>query len=258
MDRILVTGAKGQLGWTIGQISEFYTDFDFVLKDTKALDITQPEKVDYVLDNGHYTYCINCAAYTDVEGAEKDPKKAFAINAEGVRNLAEACKRNQTILIHVSTDYVFDGEKEEGYTVDDKTNPINEYGKSKLKGEQYIQEIWGDHYIVRTSWLYCRVYGKNFYRTIAEKAGNGEQLKVVDNQFGRPTDTFELAEHILSDIIFNKKPFGLYHFSDGDVMSWYEFAEMILKENGLKRDESLQRVKEYRTLAKRPIFVNLK
>jgi dTDP-4-dehydrorhamnose reductase len=240
------------LGWTIGQISEFYKDYEFVLKDAHTLDITKPEMVDYVLDNGHYKYCINCAAYTDVEGAEQNPETAYAVTAEGVKYLVEACKRSQTKLIHISTDYVFDGEKEEGYTVHDKPNPINEYGRSKLKGEQYIQDIWDDHYIVRTSWLYCRVYGKNFYRTIAEKAGNGETLKVVDNQFGRPTDTFELAEFILGDIITNKKQFGLYHFSDGDVMSWYGFAEMILEENGINKSGVLERVTEHRTLADRP------
>jgi len=140
--KVLVTGAKGQLGKTINELyskNELGLDFTFVTKED--LDITDVETVKAVFSKNKFDYCINCASYTNVEQAEKASKLTFKINAEGVKYLAKACKRSNTILIHISTDYVFDGEKETPYTIQDKPNPINEYGKSKWLGEQHIQEI---------------------------------------------------------------------------------------------------------------------
>lgn len=252
MIRILVTGSNGQLGWTIQQMAKDYPDISFVFKDSTELDITDKTQVEGIFNTYSFDYCINCAAYTNVEEAETHPNRAFAINAEGARKLAKSCKKKGTILINISTDYVFDGEKGAPYTVNDAPNPINEYGKSKLKGEQYIQEIVGNYFIVRTSWLYCKAYGKNFYRTILEKAKTEKVLYVTDQQTGCPTNTFNLAGYLLETIIKNKKEYGIYHYTDGKVMTWYGFAKRILKENDLERKISLEKAKDFRTFAPRP------
>ena len=157
-------------------------------------------------------------------------------------------------MIHISTDYVFDGEKENAYTIVDTPNPINEYGKSKLAGEKFIQQIQPNHYIVRTSWLYSKKHGHNFYRTILRKALAGEDLFVTDAQKGCPTNTEALAKFILKEIVRGNKPFGLYHFTDGKPMTWYDFAQQILDENGLTNKVKLVLDANYRTFAKRPKY----
>ena len=161
MSEILVTGANGQLGRCLQKISKEYSDDAFFFKDSKELDIIDIDRIDALYMANDFEYCINCAAYTNVEQAEKKPELAFLVNAEGVKNLADVCNKYDVTLIHISTDYVFDGEKESPYLPTDKTNPINQYGKSKLKGEEYIQEIMSKYHIVRTSWLYSQ-FGKNF------------------------------------------------------------------------------------------------
>ena len=251
--KVLLTGANGQLGKTIEELyskNELGLDFTFVTK--KELDITKKKEINSFLTNNNFHYCINCAAYTNVEQAEKTPEIAFKVNAEGVKWLAKACKQTNTILIYISTDYVFDGEKKEPYTPSDVPNPINEYGKSKLLGEQYIQEIMDNYFIVRTSWLYSKKYGKNFYRTILEKAKKEDELFVTDEQLGCPTDTVNLSKYILGLIKEKKTNFGIYHFSDEKVMTWYDFAEQILLENHLKSKTELVKANNYITFAKRP------
>lgn len=191
---VLVTGASGQLGKTIHELfseNNIGLDFTFVIK--QELDITRRENLISFFNQNMFDYCINCAAYTNVEQAEITPESAYKINAEGVKNLAEACKETNTILIHISTDYVFDGEKKEPYTADDVTNPINEYGKSKLQGEIYIKDILSNYFIVRTSWLYSKKYGNNFYRTIINKAKTEKQLSITTEQIGCPTDVVNLS-----------------------------------------------------------------
>ena len=253
MKRILVTGASGQLGLCIQKIHKQYTDLDFVFMNSKELDITNLKMVREVIGLSSFDYCINCAAYTNVEQAEKQPEKAFAVNGEGVKNIALACKANKVVLIHISTDYVFDGEKKAPYSTQDKPNPINEYGKSKLLGEQYVQQILKRYYIVRTSWLYSE-FGKNFYKTILEKAKTEKLLYVTDQQIGCPTDAINLAKFILEDIILKRTAFGLYHFTDGVAMTWYMFAEKILAENKMNMGIKLEKAKEFSTFAKRPRY----
>ncbi len=254
MKKVLVTGASGQLGWTIQQISSNYPEIEFVFKSSLHLDITDENLVESTFNKGNFDYCINCAAYTNVEQAEKTPEVAFKVNAEAVKNIANACKKNDVTLIHISTDYVFDGEKKEPYTVYDTPNPLNEYGKSKLKGEQNIQQILSNYYIVRTSWLYCKVYGKNFYRFVLDKARKGENLKIVDNQISCPTDTFNLSKFLIKGLVASKKSFGLYHYSDGQPMSWYEFAKEIIFLNDLGSKAKLIAIQDYCTFASRPAF----
>ena len=252
MTRVLVTGSGGQLGKTFKEFIIDYKEGVFDFKTSQELDITVSEKVDWTLKKGDYDYCINCAAYTNVEQAEKYPEKAFLVNAEGVKNLAEACKDHKTTLIHISTDYVFDGTKEKPYIVGDLTNPINEYGKSKLNGEKYIREILSNYYIIRTSWLYSKKYGHNFYRTILPKAEQGAELKITDEQKGCPTNTETLAKFVLEEVIFGNQAFGTYHVTDGEPMTWFDFAKHILKENKLTHRANLVLDRNYRTFAKRP------
>ncbi|MEC3906292.1 dTDP-4-dehydrorhamnose reductase [Tamlana sp. 2201CG12-4] len=253
--KILVTGAGGQLGKTI---EELYKDNDqdlgFVFTNKTILDIANKVALEEFFLNNKFDYCINCAAYTDVEQAEKTPKIAFKVNAEGVKNLAEACKDSKTVLIHISTDYVFDGEKEAPYTIDDIPNPINEYGKSKLLGEHYIQDILDQYFIVRTSWLYSKIYGHNFYRTILKKAKTEQELFIAADQIGCPTNTVNLSNFIISLIQNKQAEFGLHHFCDDDVMTWYDFAKKIIDENGLISKIKLHKTKKYVTFAVRPKY----
>lgn len=251
MKQILVTGADGQLGRCLRKIEHAYSGLAFDFLNAQQCNITDAKKVDDKFQKGDYDYCINCAAYTDVEGAEKNPELSYAINSQGVQNIAHACQENNTILIHISTDYVFDGEKKTGYTVNDMPNPINEYGKSKWEGEKHIQEIMDRYFIIRTSWLYSE-FGKNFYTSILKKARVGETLHITDEQKGCPTDANNLAAHILRIVTAGQKNYGILHFTDSEVMTWFEFAHKILKENGLLGKIDLKKAKDFRSFAKRP------
>ncbi|MEL4307317.1 dTDP-4-dehydrorhamnose reductase [Joostella sp. CR20] len=253
MIKILVTGANGQLGRTIHKFKNDYKNAEFIFCDSNELNITKKDSVESVFERYQPDYCINCAAYTNVEKAEDEPEKAFEVNAEGVKNLAEACKVNHTILIHISTDYVFDGEKGTPYSIDDITNPINEYGKSKLKGEQYIQDILDKYFIIRTSWLYSKEFGKNFYKTILDKAQKGVEIRVVDSQVGCPTGVVNLHRYV-KDIVEGKNTlYGIKHYCDGEVLSWYDFARKIVKESGFE-NVNVVCDNSYVTKAKRPKY----
>ena len=251
MKTILVTGANGQLGQCIQKIATNFKDFRFVFKDSKELDITNEASLYDTFSLDNFDYCINCAAYTNVEQAEKTPELAFAVNAKGAKNLAEVCKQNRTCLIHISTDYVFDGEKAEGYLPSDVPNPINEYGKSKLLGEKYIQESMNYYRIIRTSWLYSE-YGNNFYKTILGKINSGQALRITDEQSGNPTNANNLAKFILNTLQDNTCNRSIQHFCDNETMTWYQFAERIISKNNLGLTARLVKDKNYRTFAKRP------
>ncbi|SIQ04233.1 dTDP-4-dehydrorhamnose reductase [Maribacter ulvicola] len=257
MKKVLVTGANGQLGQCLQKIAPLYKDLDFLFQSSKDLDITNDVAVELLFEKEQFNYCINCAAYTNVEQAEKTPEIAFKVNAEGVRTLALFSKKYNVSLIHISTDYVFDGEKKEPYTIDDIPNPINEYGKSKLLGEKYIQEIMENYAIIRTSWLYSEI-GKNFYTTILKKAKAGENLAVTSNQTGCPTNANNLARYILELIVQNKKIVGIFHFTDGKSMTWYDFASKILLENNLQKQVKLVDRSNYLNFAQRPTCSILK
>lgn len=252
MNHILITGSSGQMGLTFQDFTSTIGNATFEFKTSPELDITDQNSVNELFHNNHFDYCINCAAYTNVEQAEKIPERAFKVNAEGAKNLALACKAHGTTLIHISTDYVFDGEKEIPYTIHDKPNPINEYGKSKLKGEEFIRQLLDKHFILRTSWLYSKKYGQNFYRTVVKHAQEGLDLHITDTQLGSPTNTETLAKFILDEIITDNKPFGTYHVTDKEPMTWYDFAKRILEENELSDSVKLVLDRNYRTFAKRP------
>ena len=252
MKTILVTGSSGQLGQCIQKIAPNFEGFQFIFKDSKALDLTDESSLQRTFSKYNFDYCINCAAYTNVERAEKTPELAFAVNAEGVKNIALACKKHDVFLIHISTDYVFDGNKSEPYTVDDIPNPINEYGKSKLMGERYIQELMENYCIIRTSWLYSE-FGNNFYKAILEKSKTNKTLIVTDAQMGCPTNANNLALFIMEQISKKETKSGIYHFTDGVSSTWYDFAKKILIDHDLQNTVNLVRDKKYRTFVKRPV-----
>ncbi|MBO6605379.1 dTDP-4-dehydrorhamnose reductase [Psychroserpens sp.] len=252
---VLVTGASGQLGVAIKSISHHYDKhFQMTFLTKLDLDITNHKSVARLFKNNNFDYCINCAAFTNVELAESTPDLAYEINHDAVKNLALVCKQNEVILVHISTDYVFDGNKSKPYTVDDTPSPINIYGDSKLKGEKAIQELMHSYFIIRTSWLFNKSSGKNFYRTILNKAINHEAIRVVDNQKSCPTDCDSLAKFILDGIKNASNKWGIHHFSGKTPMTWYAFAIQILKENNLLKSTDVSIDNNYVTFAKRPKY----
>jgi len=253
MKKVLVTGANGQLGHCLQKIAPDYKDLAFVFKNSKDFDITNKEQMNSLFAVDNFDYCINCAAFTNVEQAEKTPEIAFKVNAEGVKNLALICREYDTSLIHISTDYVFDGEKKEPYTVDDIPNPINEYGKSKLLGEKHIQEILEDFLIVRTSWLYSE-FGKNFVNKILKLGIENDCVQVVNDQIGSPTYALDLAEVIIYIINSTLKFNGIYHYCNEGRISWYDFAYELFKlNNGRVKVEKIQS-SDFKIYADRPQF----
>ena len=257
MKRVLVTGANGQLGKSIKRISSNFKELKFVFTDVDELDITNSKEVNTHFASNKIEYCINCAAYTAVDKAEEEFDKAFLINATAVKNLAEACKTSGTVLIHVSTDFVFDGTKSTPYTEEDTPNPISVYGKSKLKGEEYIQETLDSYFIVRTSWLYSE-YGNNFVKTMLRLSETRKQISVVNDQIGSPTYAGDLAEFILKIVSSESTAYGLYHYSNLGAISWYDFAVEIFRQFGKEIDVQPIKTKDYPTAAKRPKFSVLK
>lgn len=252
MIKILVTGATGQMGQALQSIAHQYTGVDFVFLSSKELDITKKESSLAIFEIYKPTYCINLAAYTNVERAEEEEAMAFLINAEGCKNLAEVCLQHDVILAHISSDFVFDGEKKTPYTIADTPNPINVYGASKFKGEQYIQALAVNYYIVRTSWVYS-AFGHNFKKTMLNLAQTKTEVSVVDDQIGCPTEATDVMRFIM-ELILKKEKFGLYHYRGEQCGSWYDFAVAIFEAEGI--DIKVNRIKseDYITKVKRPKY----
>ena len=229
---ILVTGSNGQLGKSLRTLAENDDKNHWVFSSRQDLDITKKESIDAAFAKHLPTHCINCAAFTNVRLAEKQPENATAINVDGVAKLISACQEHSTSLVHLSTDYVFDGQKGNPYTEEDKVNPLNVYGKTKAASEALVLEQGLKGYVVRTSWVYAEKHGKNFYRSILAKARAGESLRVVNDQTGTPTSTVELA-HYLRRLIQQGPPFGVYHFAGNKIQTWFSFAKDILAEHKL-------------------------
>lgn len=251
--KVLVTGANSQLAKTIQE--KYYKnsdDISFTFATKKDLDITNQNQLNSYFAKHSFDFCINCAAYTNVEQAERTPEIAFKTNAEAVKNLTKSCKSTKTILIHISTDYVFDGNKQTPYTELDLPMPVNNYGKSKLLGEQYIQESLDQYFIVRTSWLYSR-HGKNFVKTIAAKLKNNETLSVITSEIGTATSCDSLSS-FLYFIISNNLNFGIYHFSGNQEISWYDFAKEIASHFKLYPMNCLKRLDKSYSSLKRPKY----
>lgn len=250
--RILVTGAKGMLGQDLCPMLED-EGYEVVETDVDTLDITNFKKVNQVLTSEKFDYVIHCAAYTNVDGAEEDLETATLINVQGTENIAKVCGENKIKMIYISTDYVFDGTKKEPYLPEDEINPINNYGLTKFQGEEMVQKYCKKYYIARTSWLYGH-HGKNFVETmisLAEKLEAGKELKVVDDQIGCPTWTFELSSGIL-DIIDAEADYGIYHICGSGKTSWYGFAKEIFKQMGMKVNLVPCKTEDFPRPAKRP------
>ena len=248
---VLVTGANGQLGQALQSIANKFLDIKFVFCDSTTLDITNKENIDLIFEKYAPGFCINAAAYTAVDKAESEPEKAYLINVEGVKNLAEICKNSHTKLLHISTDFVFDGTKNTPYAEEDFPNPTGVYGITKLKGEQVIQEILDEHFIIRTSWVYSE-YGHNFMKTMLRLANEKGSLTVVNDQIGTPTHALDLAEVLLKIISTNN--YGTYHFSNEGQCSWYDFAKKIFELNHVTIDLKPIPTASFPTPAKRPSY----
>ncbi|KAA3623954.1 MAG: dTDP-4-dehydrorhamnose reductase [Flavobacterium sp.] len=253
MKKVLVTGAFGQLAMCIKQAAPNFPDLDFTFVNRTELDVTDPATVRSYFSEHSFDVCINTAAYTNVEKAETEKEQAFAVNAAAVKTLAEVCKIHKTVLIHVSTDYVFDGTKTSPYIEQDATNPINVYGASKLAGEEELAAHCSRYFIIRTSWLYSE-YGHNFFKTILRHANEGNPLTITTEQLGTPTNANNLAEAILLVATSESSAYGLYHYSNSGEASWYDFAKAILQESGQIETVNLAKTDHYRTFAKRPVY----
>jgi dTDP-4-dehydrorhamnose reductase len=256
---VLVTGANGQLGQSLQFIAPNYPEIEFVFCDSDTLDITNLNNVEQVVTQFKPNYCINTAAYTAVDKAESEPEKAHLINVEGAKNLAIACKKHNAILLHISTDFVFDGTKKTPYTENDIPNPTGVYGQTKLDGEKAIQEIWNKHFIIRTSWVYSQ-FGNNFLKTMLCLASERDKLSVVNDQIGTPTNAVDLAKCLikictiynLKSTIYNQ--FGIYNFSNEGQCSWYGFAKEIFRVNNVSIDLQAIPSTAYPTPARRPAY----
>lgn len=253
MKRILVTGANGQLGMCIKDTVPKLAGYEVDFLSRKDLDIADEDAVAAHFGNNKYDYCINTAAYTNVELAEKEKEKAFLINAKGVQNLAEACNSQETVFVQISTDYVFDGLNNHPYIETDYTNPINVYGASKLEGEKLLAQTTERYFILRTSWLYAQ-YAHNFLNTIIKHSATGKDLTITTEQVGTPTNANDLAGCIWRIIISENNNYGIYHFSNRGEGTWYDFALEILKNRNQLHTTNLAKTKHYPTFAKRPLY----
>ncbi len=252
MSNILVTGASGQLGSEIEALSGNYHD-SFTLTTREVLDITDKDAIQTLVEEKEINAIINCAAYTAVDKAETDEEMAEQINVQGAKNLAQIAKENNCKLIHVSTDYVFDGKHYKPYEESDTTNPNGVYGKTKRAGEEAIMRISPkDTIMIRTSWVYSS-FGSNFVKTMLSLGKTKEKLTVINDQVGTPTYARDLAQAILDILpqLNNDKP-EIYHYSNEGVLSWYDFAKEIMRM--AKRDCQIEPIatKDYPTPATRP------
>ena len=253
MIKILVTGGNGQLAQCLKDVVINENEFNVDFQDLPALDITNKQQLESYFSKNELDYCINCAAYTAVDLAEEQSDLAYAVNAEGPKNLAEICKKYQVKLLHISTDFVFDGKKQTPYIETDMPNPLGVYGVSKWQGERYIQEVMEDYFIIRTSWLYSE-YGNNFMKTMLRLSETRDEISVVSDQIGAPTYAGDLAEVLIKIILSSPPNYGVYHYSNSGTISWYDFAVEIFKQFGKKIEVKPIKTKDYPTAAKRPKY----
>lgn len=253
---VLVTGCRGQLGSELKVLAAKRGSVKFFFYDLPELDITDKESVNRVCSEHDTAAIVNCAAYTAVDRAEEEPGAAFRVNRDGSSVLAGAAKERNALLVHVSTDYVFDGKSFLPYRESDPVSPLGVYGRSKWEGEECIRRTAPSYMILRTSWLYSS-YGNNFVKTMIRLGGEREQLNVVFDQVGTPTSAADLAAAVIS--ILDRYDSGrvyaeTYHYSNEGVCSWYDFAKVIMKTKGLKCTLLPVETSEYPTKAERPHY----
>ncbi len=263
---VLVTGANGQLGQSLQFIAGNYPAIQFVFCSSSDLDITNKQNCQAVFSKYKPNYCINTAAYTAVDKAESEQEKAQSINVIGAKNLAEVCAAFSTKLLHVSTDFVFDGllsssVQAGGYTEKDIPNPTGVYGQTKLDGEKAIQQTFDNYFIIRTSWVYSQ-FGNNFMKTMLRLASERDSVSVVNDQIGTPTNAVDLAEVLVKIIVSSSlsfgegrgEVFGIYNFSNEGQCSWYDFAKKIFEIHKIKINLLPIPTSSYPTPAKRPSY----
>lgn len=270
---VLVTGSNGQLGQALQSVAGNYPSIDFVFCNSSRLDITNLEQCRAVFNQFKPNFCINAAAYTTVDKAESEPEKAFDINTNGAENLAIVCKELDTILLHISTDFVFDAHFSNGSAYYDRELrlplksklglletdvpfPAGVYGLTKLQGEQAIANTWQKHIIIRTSWVYSE-FGNNFMKTMLRLASERDSISVVNDQIGTPTYAVDLANALVAIILSpltQNSNYGIYNFSNEGQCSWYEFATEIFTQKGISIDLSPIPTTSYPTPAKRPSY----
>jgi len=255
---VLVTGSNGQLGSEIKALTDgMNLPFRFFFTDADSLDITDIRQIDAFVTDYHIQYLINCAAYTAVDKAETDAERAYAINARAVANVGQVAKKYGVKVIHISTDFVFDGKSTVPYTEKMAALPLSVYGKSKLEGEEALQAAGGDWIILRTSWMYSQ-YGANFVKTMIRIMHERELLTIVDDQRGTPTYAADLAEMIIHILQFseeNEWKTGIYHFSNKGETTWFKFAVLIKKLAGIASCELIPiQSHEYPSAARRPAY----
>ncbi len=258
--KILITGAKGQLGLKLKEILS--SDFDLVLTDSDDMDITDKNKVDEVIGREKPDFIIHAAAYTQVDKAEENKELCMKINAEGTKNVAQIADKYGCALLYISTDFVFDGAKQVPYTEEDEPNPLSVYAESKYIGEKDIASLCDKYYILRVAWLFGELPeghpGTNFVETMLKLASERDSLAVVSDQVGSPTYTGDLVE-VINKIINTPDsqpptPYGLYHFSGEGECSWYDFAKEIFKQSGVTIDLKPIESERYPQKAKRPPY----
>ena len=263
--KIIITGAKGQLGSQIinilnkghselGPIHDAYKNAEIIGIDVEELDITDIQAVRNFMKNEKPQIVINPAAYTNVDECEGNEDLAFKVNSIGARNIAISCEEIEAKLVHISTDYVFEGNATKPYKEYDVTNPVSVYGKTKLAGENFIREFCSKYFIVRTAWLYG-YNGKNFVKTIIKAAKEKGHLEVVDDQRGNPTNAEDLAHHLLKLAVTDE--YGVYHCTGEGECTWYDFARAIVEYSNIDCTVSPRGSDNINSAARRPSFSSL-
>lgn len=253
MTTILITGSNGQLGNEMQQAAVRFPDFNYIYTDVAELDICDKSALDAFVKANNVNVIVNCAAYTAVDNAEDDVELCHKINRDAVRNIAEVANDNKVKVVHISTDYVFDGTNYLPYTEDMPVCPATVYGKSKLEGEQALLENCKESVILRTAWLYSS-FGNNFVKTMIKLGTERDSLGVIFDQVGSPTYAADLADVILQ--LLSNKTFipGIYHFSDEGVCSWYDFTKTIHRMANITCDVKPIETKDYPARTPRPHF----
>lgn len=251
--KILITGANGQLGTELHEILEREFPGQTLYTDVQELDLTNAKAVDSYVANNEITHIVNCAAYTAVDRAEEEKMLCAAVNTDAVKNLAMAADANGAKIIHISTDYVFDGTNHRPYRESDKVNPISQYGTTKRKGETLLLALAPQAIIIRTAWLYS-AYGNNFVKTMLRLADSQPEIKVVCDQIGTPTFARDLARAVVKVLQSHQWVPGIYHFTDEGAASWYDFAKAIFRIAGKDVKVTPIPTEDYPTPASRPSY----
>lgn len=253
MNNVLITGSNGQLGSELKKLSVIHENINFFFKDLPELNICEYDLLKEVVFFNNIDTIINCAAYTSVDKAENEIELAYSVNSNAIKNLVSIVEEVNGKLIHISTDYVFDGSSSVAYSENDLTNPLGVYGESKLEGENIILNSNIDSIIIRTSWLYSS-FGNNFVKTMCDLMGNKSSINVINDQIGSPTYAKDLAETIISILNYKNWISGLYHYSSHGEISWYEFANDIKELGGFNTEIKAVNTDQYPTLAVRPKY----